>query len=198
MVARLPQGITNLTGAPFDASSIGGIVDASLQNAALQTAKGVDLTLGYRIDLNGGDHIGLTGSGSYLESERQLTSAKPVAQLAGTIFDPPTWRGRLGATYEAADLILGTYVNYIGSNRDNRIQPAPRIQAFTSVDVIAKLSAGSRSGLLRGVDLSVAAINLLNEKPGRIRNSNPVDPPYDSTNYPATGRVVSLTLTKAW
>ncbi len=64
--------------------------------------------------------------------------------------------------------------------------------------MIARIRADTGTGPLRGVDLSVAVLNLLNERPARIRNTNPVDPPYDSTNYPATGRVVSLTLTKSW
>lgn len=196
--ARLPQGITNATGAPYDPASIGAIIDGSLQNAAHQSAKGVDVAATYRFDINDSEHINLSASGSYLDSKQQLTAAKPILQRAGTLFDPPHWRGRLGASYEAPAVNLATYLNYIGSVQDTRYDPPELVDAFTSIDVIAKLRSRSDKGLTKNLDLSVAVLNLLNEKPARIRNSNPIDPPYDSTNYPAAGRVVSLTLTKSW
>ena len=53
-------------------------------------------------------------------------------------------------------------------------------------------------GIFRGADLTLAVSNLFNRKPETIRTSSLIDPPYDSTNYPALGRVISATITKRW
>ncbi|MBO9579547.1 MAG: TonB-dependent receptor [Sphingobium sp.] len=198
VIAGLPRGVENLTGEPYDETTIGAIVDGSLRNAARQSVQGIDLAGTYHFSVPGGGTVELTGSASYLESDRQLNAAKPLVDLAGTIFDPPHWRARGGASYQSQNLTLSAFATYLGGVRDDRFKPAEPVGSFTSFDLIARLRSAAAGGLLRGVDASIAVLNLFNQKPARIRNPNPADPPYDSTNYPATGRVISLTVTKSW
>lgn len=196
--ASLPRGIENLTGAPYDGSSIGAIVDGTLRNAARQTVRGVDLGASYRFPIGQGATFEVTGSASYLKSDQQLSASKPLLDLAGTIFDPPSWRARGGASYQSRTLTLSAFATYLGGVRDDRFEPAEAVGSFTSIDAVARIRSVASSGALRGIETNIAILNLFNEKPARIRNPNPADPPYDSTNYPATGRVISLTLTKSW
>jgi hypothetical protein len=44
----------------------------------------------------------------------------------------------------------------------------------------------------------VAVTNLFDAMPAIIRNTSAAAPPYDATNYPVIGRVVSVTLSKKW
>ncbi|MBB3357028.1 MULTISPECIES: TonB-dependent receptor [unclassified Novosphingobium] len=197
-VSTLPLGVENATGAPYDPSLVSAIVDGSLRNAAVQSIRGVDMALAYRLAFGSGEAITFNASASYLESEQRLTATKPLVTLAGTIFHPPHWRARGGASFENRTLTLSTFVNYIGGVLDNRTMVIRPVPSFTSVDTIARLRTGADHGALRGVSFDLAITNLFNEKPGPIINTNPADPPFDSTNYPSTGRVISLTLTKAW
>lgn len=196
--SSLPLGIENATGAPYDPSLVSAIVDGSLRNAAVQSVRGVDMALAYRLALGADETITFNAAASYLESEQRLTAAKPLVTLAGTIFHPPHWRARGGASYENRHLMLGAFVNYIGGVLDNRTTVLRPVPSFTSVDTVARLRASADNGAMRGVSFDLAITNLFNKKPGFITNTNPADPPFDSTNYPSAGRIISLTLTKAW
>ena len=81
---------------------------------------------------------------------------------------------------------------------DNRAQPFEQVGSFLAVDMIAQLRSRTAVGMLKDVALTLSMLNVFNEKPSRIRSNSSADPSYDSTNYPATGRAVSLTISKSW
>ena len=197
-VARLPQGAQNFTGLPDASVVIGGIVDNTIQNAARQTIRGFDLAVDYQAKLNANDTLQLTGSLTYQESDQQLAEGKPVVQLSGLIFNPPDWRGRIGGTFRHANAGLSLFANYIGGTLDNRLQPNLRVGAFTSLDAVVRIRAADESGLFRGLEATVGLMNMFNERPDTIRNTNAALPPYDSANYSVAGRVISLTVLKSW
>lgn len=197
-VNQLPAGLVNATGAPFDPGSVAAIVNGTLRNVARQSAEGVDIALNYKMDVGTDEHISLAASASYLESDQQLLPGQAVVDLAGTIFDPPNWRWSLGGTWERANFSISTFVNYIGSTLDDRASPFINVESFTSVDVSARIRTTNESGPFAGIELSLSAQNLFNERPAIIRNTDPAAAPYDSANQPATGRVVSIGLRKRW
>jgi len=51
---------------------------------------------------------------------------------------------------------------------------------------------------LQGTDVVLGVQNMFNKKPPLIWTNYVFDAPYDSTNYSAVGRFVSLSLTKSW
>ncbi|MEJ1962691.1 MAG: TonB-dependent receptor [Gammaproteobacteria bacterium] len=197
-IARLPQGLSNQTGKPLDPATVGAIVDGSLQNAARQALHGVDVDLNYRIDLGSSDELNVNGRASYLASEQQLASGQPYVRLAGTIFDPPHWRGRLGGNWQHSPFELSAFLNYTGGTDDDRLHPSVRVRSFATFDLAARFRSSAIHGLGQGLESILSVANLFNEAPGQISNANPVDPPYDSTNYSVVGRVVSISLTKKW
>ncbi|MDB5580803.1 MAG: hypothetical protein JWR80_5979 [Bradyrhizobium sp.] len=196
-IAGLPQGLSNQSGSVFNPGAVAAIIDGSDRNVARQSARGVDVAAVYRTDI-GVDHLSLTASASYLESDRQLYPGQPVVALAGTIFDPPHWRGKAGATWERSNISLSTFVNYLGGTTDDRTLVVGHVGSFTSVDAVARVRSTATAGMFKGVEITLSAINLLNEKPDIIPNADPAAPTYDSSNYPAVGRFVSLSLRKAW
>jgi len=197
-LARLPQGASNFTGQPDSAVVIGGIIDGSLQNATAQTVRGVDLTVQYISPVGAGQTLKLTASTSYQQSDQQLAAGRPVVKLTGIVFNPPHWRGRVGATYQRTNFGLSAIASYIGGTRDNRLQPFQDVRAFKTFDVVARVRSSAPHGAFRGVDATLAVLNLFNEKPGFVRKTSTVDLPYDTTNASVAGRVINLTLSKVW
>src|SRR6185437_13353576 len=99
---------------------VGAIIDGSIRNTERQRIHGVDLNADYRLDLGRDGKLLLTGAASYLESDQQVASNQPTVQLAGTVFNPPRWRGRAGVVWDAKRISLSSFVNYVGPTRDTR------------------------------------------------------------------------------
>ncbi|WP_114952218.1 TonB-dependent receptor [Sphingosinicella terrae] len=198
IVAGLPLGYDNLTGAPLDPARVGAIFDISIRNAARERARGVDLALDYDLALGATDRLLITGAASYLESERQLIEGQPFVERAGRIFNPPHWRGRLGATWRGERASLAAALNYVGAVRDARRPVVQVIRPFVTLDLNASFRSGAGSGPLQGVELRLSLPNLLGERPALIRNPDPGSVPFDSTNQSAVGRFIGLSVTKAW
>jgi outer membrane receptor protein involved in Fe transport len=195
VVAALSQGVVNQSGRPLDLASIAAILDETLRNTAHEHARGVDLAARYGTALGDG-RLSLEAAASYLESNRQLAAGQPILQRAGLVFNPPHWRGRAGASWQAALFGISALVSHLGPTRDDRFG-REKIGSFTTVDLSARLSGGEE-GPLAGWTLRLTALNLLGEKPARIRNTDPIAVPYDSTNQSPVGRFLGLGLTRLW
>lgn len=196
LVVALPRGLDNQTGAPFDPTTVSAILDGSLRNAARERVRGVDLLGEYGVDI-GGDRLLLIAAASYLESERQLVDGQPLIERAGRIFNPPNWRGRIGATWRRANVQLGLFVNHVAGTLDDRLVPSVEIGSFTTLDATALIRTAG-SGALAGIEVRLALLNLLDADPQPIRNADPAAPPFDSTNQSAIGRFVGLQLARRW
>src|SRR6185437_9576806 len=105
-----------------------------------------------------------------LVSNQQLAAGQPLLQLAGTIFNPPNWRGRAGVLWDWRRAELGAFLNYLGPTRDNRFPAVETIPAFVTVDLSASFRTGPDAGPLRNLEFRLSALNLLNQKPHFIRN----------------------------
>jgi iron complex outermembrane receptor protein len=198
LVASFPQGLSNQSGQPFDPARVGAIIDGALRNTARDRIRGVDLAADYRIDLGAGDRLLLTGAASYLESTQQLAASQPLFQKAGTIFNPPHWRARLGASWQGRDGGLGAFLNHVGSTRDTRFPTVEQVGRFVTLDLSASFRTRATAGALAGIELRLSALNILDEAPDRIRNSQPEAPSYDSTNQSPIGRFISFSVRKTW
>ncbi|MEZ0497317.1 TonB-dependent receptor domain-containing protein [Sphingomonas sp. IW22] len=197
-VAAATNGVTNLSSVAYSPSLVAAIVDNRLRNAARQAIQGVDLSADYRMDIGPSETLQLIASASYLESDQQLTPLNPVVDLAGTIFNSPHWRARGGGIYRRDNVTVSAFVNHVGGTSDTRYTPAEPVRSFTTVDLVARLRSTESAGLAQGIEATVAVSNLFNQAPSPIRNSSLIDPPYDSTNQSAAGRVISLTIAKKW
>ena len=198
LIATLPQGLSNQTGQPFDPASVAAIVDTALRNTAREHLRGVDFSADYPIRLGPDDRLLISASVSYLENDLQLTPVQPLTQRVGTIFNPPHWRGRLAAVWQGRRAGLSAALNYVGATRDNRFPEAGPVGPFVTLDVSASLRTGAEAGPFRNVELRLSALNLLDEAPDMILNSQPEAPSYDSTNQSPVGRFVSLSVRKQW
>lgn len=191
-------GLENFTGRAYDPTTVIAIVDNRLQNISTQSAEGFDVGVHYSLKLGANDKLNLTGSASYLKSSLQLVAGQADIQKAGTIFNPPHWRAQAGGTWNHEPFSLSIFGSYIGGTLDNRRIPNVRVGSFFSVDMVTQWHSSAQSGPLEGVDATLSVSNLFDRSPARTRSASSVDPSFDSTNYPATGRAVSLTLSKKW
>ena len=198
LVAGLPEGLVNQTGAPFDPAGVGAIVNSAIRNTERQRIRGVDLSAGYDVDLGSRGKLTLTGAASYLKSDQRLAADQPKVQLAGTIFNPPRWRGRAGAVWDAEHLGFSAFVNYIGALRDDRFATVETVGAFVTLDLNASVRTGADRGPLGNLELRLSALNVLNEKPKLIQTGSLGGAPYDSTNHSPTGRILGVSVRKVW
>lgn len=191
-------GLENFTGAPYNPSSVYAIVENVSQNTASQTISGVDLSAAYEFRLSDQDNLSLSASATYIKSERQLLVGTSFVDAAGTIFNPPHWRAQGGANWQRNQLTVSTFANYIGGTVDNRLAPLVDVGSFLSIDFTAQWRSSSEAGPFHGVDVIFSISNAFNERPAPTRTTSTSDPSFDTTNYPANGRTVSIMLRKAW
>lgn len=199
VVAAAASGLTNLSSYDFDPDAVVAIVDNRYVNVAEQKIRGVDLSARYRVALGGEDSLTFQAAASYIESRQRLTADQPSTRLAGAIFYPPHWRARGGVTWKSSRLGVSGFVNYIGDVSDERFAPAiSTIRGQTLVDLTVRYDLPDDLGPLSGLEIQASARNLFNDKPSAVRTLAPYFPPFDSSNYTAIGRFLSLQLTKRW
>ncbi|OJY65214.1 MAG: hypothetical protein BGP16_12415 [Sphingobium sp. 66-54] len=198
LVAGSLYGLTNYTGAPFDPANVLVLVDNRNLNLARQDIEGVDIHTSVRFSISPDQNIGLNGSATYLKSDQQLTPLLPLTQLAGVIFNPPHWRGRLGASWEARRFNVSMFANYTGSVTDNRFLPSSSVDSILTFDFAARVDIGNSSSRSPALTITIVANNMFNAKPDIIRVTGSTDTPYDSTNYSAIGRFLGLTVSRSW
>lgn len=195
-LALATGGLLNNSGVAFDPASIAYIIDNRSRNAARQEIQGVDLALEYHLKTRDMGDLQFSGSVSYLKSRQQLLPGQTPEQLAGTVFRPPSWRGRGGVAWQISDLMFASYVNYTDSLEDRRFGSTETVASMTTVD--SNIRYEPHSTTLPGISFALSVLNIFNAKPDRIRTSSAFVPAFDSTNYSAIGRYVGFTVEKSW
>lgn len=198
-IAIAPAGLRNNTGAPFNPSTVVAILDNRQVNIARQRLHGVDLLASYDFESAALGKFSIAGNASYLRSRQVLLPGQAEVELAGTVYDPPKWRGRGSITWSKGNVTLFGAMNYSGPLIDDRRSGRVEIPSLSTFDFTARVRTTSESGALANVDISLSALNFFNANPRIIRTFNvPQARPYDSTNDSVIGRFVSLSVTKRW
>lgn len=188
----------NVTGMPYDPGDVVALVYPRFHNASWQRINGLDFLGSYRFDLGSGQ-MTVRGSATYLDSTQQTSSTAPPFDLAGRLFYPAKLNSRLGAVWHSGGFMVSTFANH-ASGVTNPIDGV-KGGSFTTFDVTLRYSTSERDGLQSGWDFSLSLQNLLDRapplfSPDGIGWANSA--PYDSTNYSAIGRFLSLSVSKHW
>lgn len=194
--ANIPLGVQNMSGSTYDPGNLAAIIYTGYQNVARQNIQGVDGSIAYAF-FSGRNAFNIEGNASYLKSNQQLSAGQPVFQQAGTIFRPPHWRGSAIGTWKRGAVTSTIAYNYLGGTEDARATTIYRVKAFHSFDATIGWKPEG-AGIWAGWSFLLNSQNLFNRKPSLIRTTSVVFPNYDATNYPASGRTISLTVSKAW
>ncbi|WP_068093649.1 TonB-dependent receptor [Novosphingobium rosa] len=188
----------NYTTASFNPPNVVAIINDTNLNAVSQLIHGFDISAKYQFAVSKLGQIQISGSGSYLDSNQQITASTAVTQLAGTVYNPPHFRGRAGAAWQYHGMALTSFVNYAGPVTDTRINYAGRSGPMTTIDLSAHYKFSEKSGPKKGLDVSASALNLFNVAPKSMKIAGVYDTPYDPLNYSPVGRFLSLTISKEW
>lgn len=185
-------GFYNFTGSPYDPNDVIAILNDLYVNLVSQKIHGVDVNANYEFDW-GSDSLTLSENASWLVSSQRNSPLAPVTSLAGTIFNPPHWRSRFGATWKHGNaLTLSAFYNFIGGVTDVTSAPVAYGAPMKTVDFTAIW------GISKDVDLSASVQNLFNQRPPFWNTPYPFVVNFDSTNYSPIGRFVSVAITKRW
>ncbi|MBV2147529.1 TonB-dependent receptor [Sphingobium sp. AS12] len=202
LVSSLAAGsrtpLNNVSGLPFDPSKVIAFIDGRYLNVSRQDIHGVDIQLRYSTTLASGDRILVSGSTAYLSSNQKLLAQSDAKQLAGVLYNPPHWRARGGGTWSHGSLNTSLFVNYVGSVMDNSATPFVKVRGMTTADAVVRLAIPSDVSAIGGMTFGFAINNIWNTKPAVIRETDPRQPPYDSTNYSVIGRTISLSVSTRW
>lgn len=194
-VTSNPSTFFNYTGLPYDPASVVAIIRNTNFNAARQTVEGIDVLADYRFTLGGGT-LHLTANGSYIDTHQRLSELQPERTLAGTIFNPPHFRGRLGLNWQQNGFVLTSNLSHASALEDRRSDDLDTIAPMTTLDLTARQAI--ESGPFAGLTITLSVLNILNEKPDLLRTTQVYEAPYDSINGTPVGRFVSLAISKQW
>lgn len=188
----------NNSSGPWDPAKVGAIIYSQYANAARQKIDGVDVNLSHHADLGAMGDISFWANASYIESQQRLSALQPETELAGSLFFPPHLRGVAGFTWEQGPFKLTPIVNYIGGVKDRRATVTYDVGSMTTFDLTARLKIDSETPIFRGMDFSLSAQNVFNNKPSVIATTQVSQSPYDSANYSPWGRYISFSISKSW
>lgn len=183
----------NYAGAAYDPSRVVVIVDNRYFNSLSQRARGVDLSGSYNFNLQGG-RVTVRGAGSWLETSQATTATQAPYDLSGTLFYPAKFSGRLGAVYNRDGFTGSVFGNYKSGvlNTANGV----RGDSFLTIDATLRYDTGDGGRWTSGLSFELSAQNLFDEPPPLYATTDLSQAPYDSTNYSAIGRFVSLSVSK--
>jgi len=197
IIARDGDGvITNQAGSPYDPNNVVGVVYFHFRNAVAQRIRGLDLSSSYRFDL-GGSQLTFRGSASWLDSTQQFSTTR--FDLAGTLFNPPTFAGRFGAVWTAGALTASTFVNHKSGLRN--VVANEQTASFTTVDATMRYAWKAMQDASPEWEIALSLQNAFNRAPPLHTTSTVTPfqvPPYDATNFSPIGRFVSVSVTRHW
>ena len=202
-ILMVTTDLFNFSGIPDDeltSEGVGFIFDGRNANLARTKSTGIDFDIGYSQDTRWGV-IGLNIAGTYLiDLEDQLTNEAPFLESLNTFRNPIDLRLRGALSWSRDGWSTGFYVNYSGEYRDNTRDPENQIDSFTTYDltILYDFEDTGPSRLLRNVKLSFGALNLFDEDPPFVDDSDGFNINYDVRNVSTMGRLLTLQLAKSW
>lgn len=181
------QRYTALT--PADVTAI---INATNQNLAEQTQRGLDFDLGYRLAVAGArGELGISGT-YLLEYAQKLTPTSPAVGLLGTIGNPTDLRLRGRLTFQGGRFGGALFVNYINGYTNNSKPVARPVDSWTTLD----LQLSYRIGALK---LALTATNLLDTDPPRTAYGvSTTTLGFDLENASPLGRVFGIQVSRQW
>lgn len=185
----------NYLGRPYDPGDVVVIVHSQYVNVARQHINGIDLSASDRFGVGMGA-LTLRGSATWLDSTQQNSATQAPYDVAGTLFNPARFNARAGAVWGQGGLSTSVFANYRSGVTDRL--SGRTTASFTTFDAALRYATDRSTGAMSGIEVALSAQNLLNRRPPSYVVLSPDQPPYDSTNYSAIGRFVSLSVSKRW
>ena len=186
--------LSNVSGLEYDPAKVVALFDNREVNASSQVVRGIDLGLQYATSAFGG-LFSVNANGSWItDASRVLVEGGVSAETAGVLGYPPNFKGRFGANWSRSALTFAASMNYTSGIRNTVFVSSPKGDAMTTFDLVVDYRA--QPGVLAGFGFNLAIMNVLNQRPPYLQPSMPYWVNYDSTNYSAIGRTISVAISK--
>jgi len=185
----------NFTGRPYDPEDVVAIIYGQYVNVSRQHVRGFDLSSRYQLDTDAGTWV-LQGSATWLDSKQQGGVGQDAFAISGTLFNPAKFRARAGMAWSRGGWMASTFLNHVGAVTDT--VRGHGTGSFDTFDATLRYAIEAKAGAMSGVELALSAQNLFDRHPPLYVPGTADAPPYDSTNYSAIGRFVSLSVSKHW
>lgn len=177
----------------FPAEAYRVIADGRYVNTGEVDVRGLDLQVAYAWSA-GDDRWRLAADLSHLaDYVRRFTPTAAPLQLLDTANNPVRLRGRLEAGWDRGPWGFGLGLTYVDAYRS---ETGRRIDAWTPVDLQARLTPHQPGKPWSGLSLALNVQNLFDQDPPF--HDSPLGIGYDPANADPLGRVVSLQLTRRW
>lgn len=170
------------------------ILDARLVNAASLHVRGFDLQAGGSFAAGKG-RGSLQINASYLvDFKRQITPGAVEVERVGTIGNPPPWRLRGTAGYDAGIFGMSLSANHVAGYLDDVSRPARPVAAWTTLDAQVRLQPKILDK--DGVTFAFNVQNLFDQDPPFVDQLSGVG--YGAASADPLGRTLSLQIIKRW
>ncbi|PQA87176.1 TonB-dependent receptor [Hyphococcus luteus] len=187
---------------PFgiSADAIGAIVDYGLANTASTKVSGVDLKLGYEADIGAGALSAGLDASYMFDYNFQANSAQDRVSLLDTVFHPPDLRFRANAGFGSGAFSAAFYVNYVDSYESFETGVREQVASWTTVDLGLTYDGGDAASSQRrkGLSVNLYVANLFDEPPPFVDLGLGLGLSFDGVNANATGRFISIGVSKSW
>jgi len=187
----------NYSGANYDAGKVVAIISGQYINATRQRINGLDLSGSYQFEFGDGS-LAVRGSTSWLKSSQQNRADQSFYDLSGTIFHPAKYKSRVGAVWTQSGFSASGFVNYTSGVSSELTTSVETTASFTTVDAVLRYVTQARGSVWSGLAFEFSAQNLFNRDPPFYTTTSVLYPRYDSTNYSAIGRFLSVSVSKHW
>lgn len=190
--------LVNFTGLSRDdaLNSVVALLDTRSTNVAAVKTDGIDFELAYSAKPSFGT-VSAFVSGTYiLNFTEQAFDAAPEISVLNTRYNPIDLQLRGGLTMASGGFEGGVFVNYKDSYRNPFVTPQVGVDSDTTFDASAGYTFAPDQPVLSGTTLRLSVLNVFDAAPPFVQN--PLGFNFDGANGNATGRYVSVSLTRKW
>src|SRR3546814_14016654 len=105
----------------------------------------------------------IRGSASFLDSSQQTSRAQTPYDIAGTIFNPAEYSGRIGAVWTRGGFSTSNFINYTSGVTSRLTTSTEETASLTTLDAVVRYDTGDGNGFLSGLVFALSAQNLLDK-----------------------------------
>jgi iron complex outermembrane recepter protein len=169
------------------------IVDVRLRNVSERNQRGIDSSIQQRMNFTNSTGLLWAGGTYVLANEERATKFAAPVDLVDTILNPAELRLRAGGSWSWQAWTTNLTVNYIGGYENNLT--GGDIDSWTTVDAGLEFRVGEAvTGFRSGMSAALRATNVLDEDPPFAN----IIAGFDPMNANPLGRLVSISISKAW
>ena len=170
------------------------VLDARLVNAASVHVRGIDLLASGSFAVGKGRGSLQVNASHLIDFKRQITPNAAEIERVGTIGNPPAWRVRGTAGYDAGTFGISLTANHVAGYVDDISRPARPVSSWTTLD--AQLRLQPKIFGRDGLTLAFNVQNLFDQDPPFVDQLSGVG--YGAASADPLGRTLSLQVVKRW